>query len=292
MPSRNFTINGIRHRLHFWGSPKLPKLFLIHGWMDMGMSFNFLCEKLQKKFYCIAPDLRGFGESAHVRNPLGYHFNEYVADVHGIFNRLAPDESLKVLGHSMGGNILSLYAGIFPERVSHFVNVEGFGIADMPPASGPERMLKWISDSTERQRFKIYPDLKSLAVRLKSSNPRLRMDRALFLARHLSRRIRGGYRIAADTKHKMASPYLFQLKNIYPYWESIRARCLLVTGADTEMGTWLNSPADLQTEISARLSHFPAGSRQITIAGSGHMVHHEKPGELARVMLDFLAMVI
>src|SRR3990167_1907429 len=126
MKSFKLKINSLKFQFYTWGKSILPKLFLFHGWMESGASFHFLCEHLQKKFYCIAPDLRGFGKTEHTSNPLGYFFFEYIADAHAIFQKLAPREKVRILGHSMGGNLLSLYAGTFPEQVSHFINIEGF----------------------------------------------------------------------------------------------------------------------------------------------------------------------
>ena len=40
-----------------------PKLFLLHGWMDVGASFQFLVDALHGDWHVIAPDLRGFGRS-------------------------------------------------------------------------------------------------------------------------------------------------------------------------------------------------------------------------------------
>ncbi|MBI2340469.1 MAG: alpha/beta hydrolase [Deltaproteobacteria bacterium] len=287
MKTREIKINGLNLNVNFWGNSKKPKLFLFHGWMDMGASFEFVCRDLQKDFYCIAPDLRGFGRSEHVKNPLGYFFYEYIADANEIFNKLAPGEAVKALGHSMGGNIISLYAGAFPERVSHFVNIEGFGIQDMPPSMGPDRMRQWI-ESPLGKGFKVYKKIPELADRLIQSNPHLPLDRALFLAKHLGKKVKGGFVIAADPKHKMKNPYLFQLENIYAFWEKIQAKCLLISAEQTDMGEWMGGKEDLQREITERYRHFPNGSQTVVMKECGHMIHHEKPGELARLVREFL----
>ena len=288
MPRRFYNINGLKANITFWGNPKKPKLFLIHGWMDMGMSFEFLAQILKTHFYCIALDLRGFGKSAHTKNPLGYHFYEYLADVHGLFEIFSPREPVRVLGHSMGGNIAALYAGAFPERVRELVSIEGFGIFDMPASMGPAILKKWIVEAPVRRDFRIYKKLDLLAERLQKANPRLQCERALFLAKHMSRRVRGGFQISADPKHKMTSPYLFQLPNIYAFWQSITARCLMVIGEETEMAAWLKLKTKIHDEVKRRLEYFPKTTKSITMAGVGHMLHHEKPEELAGVVREFL----
>ncbi len=285
---QRLSINGLSHHINFWGSSKKPKLFLFHGWMDLGSSFQFVCEKLSKHFYCIAPDWRGFGKSAHTSNPLGYFFYEYVADAHRLFQKLASNEKVRVVGHSMGGNILSFYAGTFPERFSHFVNIEGFGIHDMPAIQGPDKMRKWIDEIDESKNFKIYPSLKELAGRLIQTNPRLPMDKAIILARAMSRRVKGGYQIAADPRHKMANPYLFRLEHYMAFLKKIEAQCLLVAAEHTEMDEWMKPEGDIQQEIQKRMEWYPAPSQKVIIKNSGHMIHHEKPEELAEMILSFL----
>jgi pimeloyl-ACP methyl ester carboxylesterase len=53
------------------------------------------------------------------------------------------------------------------------------------------------------------------------------------------------------------------------------------------MGDWMGVE-NVEKEIEERLSAFPPGSRRVTIPGSGHMIHHERPEELAKVVLEFL----
>lgn len=285
MKSDYLKINGIRHRICHWGSASKPVLFFIHGWMDTGASFHFSCDFLKKYFFCVAPDLRGFGKSDHSPNPLGYFFYEYLADVHALLHRFSEVNPVRLVGHSMGGNIASYYAGTFPERVSHLVNVEGFGIQDMPPSAGPKRVRSWI-ESDPKRAFKTYPSLSILAERLTRANPDLTPRQARFLAGQMGEKIGNGFRIAADPRHKNPHPYLFQLRNAYPFWRKIRAGVLNVIAAKTEMNAWLKSES-MTAEVQKRLEHYPKGSRTITIPDCGHMVHLQKPRELAELIKEF-----
>lgn len=286
MKSKKIKINGLNHQFYFWGSPQKPKLFLFHGWLDTAASFQFVCQYLEKHFYCIAPDLRGYGKSQWSKSPLGYFFMEYVADLHAIFEKFSPKIPVKVLGHSFGGAISSFYAGVFPERLSHFVNVEGFAFKDNPPSRGPEKVKTWI-EGLPHQQFNTFKSLKAFAERLIKNNPRLPMDKALFLSKYLSKKVKGGFTMDADPLHKLAEPYVFTKDLFYPFWDAIQAKCLLISAELTEMNAWMKSP-DLKKEIADRLKHFPQNSQKVEMKGCGHMIHHEKPEELARLCLDFL----
>ncbi len=288
MKSKKIKIHGLSHQFYFWGSPKKPKLFLFHGWLDTAASFDFLCQYLEKDFYCIAPDMRGYGKSEHGKSDLGYFFYEYVADVHAVLSYFSPQEPARVLGHSLGGAIASFYAGSFPERVSHFINVEGFAVRDNPPDRAPEKARKWIEE-LEGKRFQSFPDLCSFAKRLVQNNPRLPRDRALFLARFLTKRVgpKKRFTMAADPLHKLSDPYALPKEYHYSFWEKIGARCLLVCAQKSEMNIWVQTQ-DLKKQLREWRSHFPKVSRWVTISDCGHMVHHEKPEALAKEVLAFI----
>ncbi len=54
-------IRGLRYHCRTWGDPAHPKLFLLHGWMDVSASFQFFVDALRGDWHAIAPDWRGYG---------------------------------------------------------------------------------------------------------------------------------------------------------------------------------------------------------------------------------------
>jgi len=57
-------IRGLRYHCRIWGEADRPKLFMLHGWMDVSASFQFLVDALKTDWQVIAPDWRGYGLSA------------------------------------------------------------------------------------------------------------------------------------------------------------------------------------------------------------------------------------
>src|SRR5436305_11766418 len=112
--STQISIRGLRYHVREWGDAAAPKLFLLHGWMDVAASFQFLVDALARERYVIAPDLRGYGRSAW--QPQGYWYADYVADLEALLNAFAPGETVDIAGHSLGGNVVLHYAGIRPIR--------------------------------------------------------------------------------------------------------------------------------------------------------------------------------
>ena len=125
MKQELLNINGLKYAVWTWGKPSSPPLFFIHGFADSGKNFQWVAEELKDQYFCIAPDLRGHGSSERSKSPLGYFFYEYVADIHQIFNHYSPNKPVLAIGHSMGGNIVSLYGGACSERLKGFINIEG-----------------------------------------------------------------------------------------------------------------------------------------------------------------------
>ena len=89
-PSRSsfVGVRGLRYHVREWGDPSAPKLFLLHGWMDVSASFQFTVDELQREWCVIAPDWRGFGLSEWTNQ--GYWFPDYIADLDAILERYSP----------------------------------------------------------------------------------------------------------------------------------------------------------------------------------------------------------
>ncbi|QQR80853.1 MAG: alpha/beta hydrolase [Deltaproteobacteria bacterium] len=171
------------------------------------------------------------------------------------------------------------------------MNVEGFAVRDNPPDRAPEKARKWIEE-LEGKRFQVFPNLKSFAERLVKTNPRLPMERALFLSKYLTKTIKQGGKskvvMAADPLHKLSDPYALPKEYHYSFWEKIQAQCLLVYADQSEMNVWVQTD-DLSKQLQEWRSHFPKESKWVTISDCGHMVHHEKPEALACEILKFMS---
>src|SRR6188768_679424 len=76
------SIRGLRYHVRTWGDAGATPLFLLHGWMDVAASFQFLVDCFARDWYVIAPDLRGYGKSAW--QPQGYWYPDYVADLEAL----------------------------------------------------------------------------------------------------------------------------------------------------------------------------------------------------------------
>jgi pimeloyl-ACP methyl ester carboxylesterase len=286
-PSRSefVAVRGLRYHCRCWGAEGAPALFMMHGWMDVSASFQFLVDALRGDWRVIAPDWRGFGLTGWTQGA-SYWFPDYFADLDSLLEHFQPGRPATLVGHSMGGNVAAMYAGIRPERVAKLIDLEGFGLAAASAEKAPERYARWLDElSGEAPAFRDYDTFESLAERLRANNHRLSPERALFLARHWGRaKPDGRVELASDPAHKLVNPVLYRIEEAQACWRRIAAPVLWVEGAESKAAEMLKvSRADL----AARKKCFPRLTER-AIAGAGHMVHHDQPERLAEVIEEFL----
>lgn len=293
--SRFLRVRGLRKHLLVWGdldkaTKAAPLLVMVHGWMDVGASFQFAVDALRAQpgwqhRPIVALDWRGFGQS-DASGADSYWFADYLADLDVVLDELSPAHPIDLLGHSMGGNAVMLYAGLRPQRIRRLVNVEGFGMPAAEPEDAPARFEKWIDELKQPARLKDYPDLAGVADRLKANNPRLRADFALWLAGHWSREVDGRRVISADPAHKRPQPLLYRLPEVLAFFRRIAAPVLFIEGDQTPYFFLFNGKYD-RAQALERFKEVP-DLRVRTILDAGHMVHHDQPEALATLVAGFL----
>lgn len=290
--SRFVDVRGMRHHVLTWGDASALPLFMLHGWMDVAASFQFLVDALADHWYVIAPDLRGFGRSQW--QPQGYWFWDYVADLDALATRFAPEAPVRLVGHSLGGNVVMHYAGSRPDRVRAVVSLEGFGIPFEQPDAAPRKLARWLAALRESVGFRPYANLAAVADRLQKTNPRLARARAEFLAAHWARVLPDGRaELASDPRHKLPFPTVYRMEEVFAVWGAIRAPVLWVAAEQSEIPRWLDAHpegemgADGLAGVRRRLAHVPGAALEV-IGEAGHMLHHDRPEAVARAVEPFL----
>ena len=293
-------VRGLDYHVITWGEPSLatssrPPLFMVHGWMDVGASFQFVVDALAalegESRYIVAADWRGFGLT-RVPPVDSYWFADYLGDLDALLHHealgLADHEApLDLLGHSMGGNVVMSYAGVRPERIRRLVNLEGFGLPETKPHHAPKRLRQWLDELRTQMSLRDYPDAEAVAERLMANNPRLDAAHAAWLARHWAeKREDGRWHILGDPAHKRANPVLYRKEEILEAWKLITAPVLWVEGNETDVTKWWGHRYPRE-DFEARLAVVPKVEK-VLLRDCGHMLHHDQPAELAARLKAFL----
>lgn len=289
-------VRGLDYHLHSWGHATLatherPPLLMLHGWMDVGASFQFVVDALAAaegfERWVVAPDWRGFGLT---RSPDSdsYWFPDYLGDLDALLDALNIEDPIDLVGHSMGGNVAMIYAGVRVQRVRRLVNLEGFGMPQSKPHHAPKRLLQWLDELKKPQTLRDYASVAEVAERLLKNNPLLTPDKAAWLAPHWSEQHSDGrWRILGDPVHKRPNPVLSRREEALECFKLISAPVLWVEGNLTDVTKWWGDRYP-RSDFEERLAVVPSLQREL-LAPCGHMLHHDQPQALAALLTRFLA---
>jgi len=294
-PSRSefVPIRNLTYHVRVWGDamPGKVPLVMVHGWMDVAASYQFVVDAFSQDHYIIAPDWRGYGQTKapHTDN---YWFPDYLADLDFLLDHYAPGQAVNLVGHSMGGNVAMLYGGVRPERVRRLVNLEGFGMPGTKPAQAPGRCATWMDELKQLHAgamdLKAYDSADGVARRLMKTNPRLGSDKAAWLARHwAAENPDGSWSIQGDAAHKVTNAQLYRVEEVLAIYQRLTMPVLAVEAADDSLGQWWKGQYTL-ADYHERLKAVP----RVEIAridDAGHMLHHDQPAVLAALIERFIA---
>lgn len=272
-PTSNAYISQ-RLRLHYvdWGNPDAPPLILQHGGRDHCRSWDWVAAELRNDWHVICPDLRGHGDSNW--SPEGhYGMDAFVYDFTQLIHDLGYNE-VTIIAHSLGGNVASRFAGLYPEKVRKFVNIEGLGptpqmIANVQAQGTAARLRQWIEDKRKAsgRTPRRYESLEAAFARMKEENGFLTDEQARHLTIHgASRNEDGTWSWKFDNYLNVWSATDIPYEEKEKLWQAITCPILLLWGQDS----FASSPRK-----DGRLALF-RDARLIEYENAGHWLHHDQ----------------
>lgn len=274
------TVRGLRYLLRTWGDPSAPLLLCLHGHRDGSATFQFMVDRLKKDWRIVAPDWRGHGGTEWA--PQGYYYQDYLADLDVIVDHVSPGAPVAILGHSLGGNIATVYAGVRPQKVKRFASIDGFGLRGRYSAEMPDHLRDWLDSWRREASARVYPDAGAMADRLMAANKRLTRDKALFLAAHTRREVDGGFAWSFDPGHQRPFATLYRLEEWAACWKRIEAPALWIAAGDR----FERMEREGEGGFEWRLAHIRRGE-SVQAPETGHNIHHDRPDEIARLVDEF-----
>ena len=128
---KEITLADGTHVVYLEGGSGAP-LVLVHGFGADKDNFTRVARFLTPHYRVIAPDLVGFGESAH-RADVDYRYAAQAERLHAFVQALGL-QRIDLGGNSMGGGIAMSYAAQHPQDVASLWLIDCAGIAEAPPS--------------------------------------------------------------------------------------------------------------------------------------------------------------
>jgi len=279
--------NGLRMRIARAG--KGPLVVMLHGFPECWYSWRHQLRALSPHFTCVAPDMRGYGETDAPAGVDNYTIDKLVDDVAGLIKVLGRERAI-VVGHDWGGGVAWATAMMRPEIVERLI------VMNCPH---PQKMREHLRSNPRQLLRSWYIFLFQLPW----------LPEALFRAGDfaLVRRtlqkgaVQKNAFSAADLEHFRAAfdrPYSITAAINY-YRALMRGGFLRKSVGSDLLGRKIEAPTmliwgerdfALGKELTYEMEPLFSGPFQIKyIPDSGHWVQQEKPDLVNRYMVDFLA---
>ncbi len=124
MKTELLELNGNPFFVRFWGDPEKQPLLLLHGFPEYGGAWADLAPHLTDRFYCIAPDQRGYGQSWAPDDVSLYKTPKLVGDMMALIDQVVGGP-VTVFGHDWGAAVAYGLAIMAPERTSRLIIANG-----------------------------------------------------------------------------------------------------------------------------------------------------------------------
>jgi pimeloyl-ACP methyl ester carboxylesterase len=279
MNGRQHSINLAGSKLHYWvygPSQNAPVIIAIHGFRGTHHGLERIIEHLPD-YTVIVPDLPGFGESTPM--------TDYAHDIDGyaeIFKQFIPiitgkNDTVYLLGHSFGSIIASKLASTTDLGFKKLILINP--IAHKPQIVGRLASILYfglgghLSEQLARRYFSSPFSINTMSWQL--TKTKHAPTRAYVKAQHLTHFSEYGNRL---TLHESFTASVSN--SLTDYAASLSLPVLLIAGAQD-----IIAPLATQYKLYETLD---TPTELAVIENVGHLVHYEKPAEVADFIKAFI----
>jgi pimeloyl-ACP methyl ester carboxylesterase len=261
----------------FWGPESGDPTIALHGFLDNANSFDMLAPELTG-LRIFAMDFAGHGWSEHRRNGEIYSGLNDIHDVIGVADALGWS-TFNILGHSMGAEVGSQLAGLFPERVNTLLCIDGYC-----GTNTPDEILKHFRSTVEASfkssTLKVFPTLDAMVSRLCEATGQNETSAKCLIERG-HKEVDGGYTWRTDPRIRGSGPFELSSEALNVLLDRTSAQTLFIV-ADLQ-NTWLRRTLDVlekREDTNRRIKHLP---------GHHHLHMQEQASEVATLINEFVS---
>jgi pimeloyl-ACP methyl ester carboxylesterase len=268
------------------GTPGGPPVLALHGWLDNMESFAPMLPWLgDVDLVCV--DLPGHGHTAHRVDPGAYHITDsvmWIHEVHAALKHVAHwGDAIHLLGHSLGGALSLVFAGIFPDLVKSLVVIESPGPLTVKAEDFAVRLaratsqLQTLAARQQQNRQQVYasPEIPTDA---RLGVTRMPRDGAAAIVERSLQKVEGGWTWRSDPRLRVDSPHRLDESQLESVMRRITAPCLFIDASEG-----LRLPG---VDHRVRQSWVERG--QVHQVPGGHHAHMEHPRLVAEAALKFI----
>ncbi|WP_280275282.1 alpha/beta fold hydrolase [Nocardia wallacei] len=268
LPRAGITLRGKRTR----SSTGLPTLCL-HGILDNCASFGPLAERLTGPDL-IAVDLPGHGLSDPIPSAT-CHYLDYAACVLELA-RTQGWERFHLIGHSLGGAVSTLVAGIHPDKIERLVLLDAIGPLSAEPGQAVSGIARYLDTYLRGDKHPTYRS-RTHAVKTRVQLGDILLETAEALVERDLRETEGRFSWRHDARLNRGLPATFGEEQVLAFLRNISAPTLLITAERTAL---------VEPYYPQRIDSVPK-LRRVTLPG-GHHLHMENVDAVAEEIRGFL----
>ncbi len=280
---------GLNMRIARAGEPGRPLVVMLHGFPECWYSWRHQLRALSDSFDCVAPEMRGYGETDAPIGVANYTLDKLVGDVADLVHALGRERAA-IVGHDWGGGVAWAVALQRPELAERLVvmNCPHLKRFAEELRRNPRQMLRswymlffqipWLPEALFRARNFAALDR---SMRASSAHPEAFTDADL---RYFHDAFRNPYSITAAINYYRAN-----------FRENLRARPGAQAWLERKIAAptlviWGEQDFALGKELTYKMEGLFTGPFEIKyIADSNHWVQQERPDLVNQYLREFLA---
>jgi len=276
-----FVHDGLKIHYWEWGDPNEETVVFVHGVRDQGRSWDHFITSMTAQGYplkhAVAIDLRGHGDSEWPVTGRGYQHEDFLTDLAGLLRHLNK-EPLTIVGHSLGGSMALLYAGAFPEKVKRLVLLESLGPFARADEDVPDIIAERLAGRNYIEIPFPYSSMEAAAKGLQKRFPLIPGAAAMHMVLYGTKKRGDTYLWKYDPILRYRTTTALSEGQIEAFIRRVKCPILFVYGTESDF---------MQSVRGPRAKLFK-NARIVPLEGAGHHIPHEKPQELAEIVVPFL----